>query len=174
MATIQSKVNHESDRMEMLIYHRSHLQSLKILYGLHKPLRWYRHIITLLTKSRRCIAKMQLLSTLTTLAALATIGNCQGITKVNAFKDGPTGLGMYVYVPKTVAKPAPIVVAIHHCQGSAQEYSTESHYMPLADTHGFILIYPNSRSSGGCFDVSSTACKFGLPKSFPWPQSDTC
>jgi len=100
---------------------------------------------------------MQLLSTLATLAALVTIGNCQGITKVNAFKDGPTSLGMYVYVPKKLASPAPIIVAIHHCQGSAQAYSTESHYMPLADTHGFILIYPNSRSSGGCFDVSSTA-----------------
>jgi poly(3-hydroxybutyrate) depolymerase len=103
---------------------------------------------------------MQLLTTIATFAALATIGNCQGITKVSAFKDGPTGLGMYVYVPKKLTSPAPIVVAIHHCQGSAQAYSTESHYMPLADQHGFILIYPNSRSSGGCFDVASTASEF--------------
>jgi poly(3-hydroxybutyrate) depolymerase len=105
---------------------------------------------------------MKLLSTLATLAALAAIGNCQGITKVSAFKDGPTSLGMYVYVPKKLASPAPIIVAIHHCQGSAQGYSTETHYQSLADTHGFILIYPNSRSSGGCFDVSSTASKFIL------------
>jgi poly(3-hydroxybutyrate) depolymerase len=99
---------------------------------------------------------MQLLTTFATLA-LATLGNCQSTTKVIAFKDGPTNLGMYVYVPKKLTAPAPIIVAIHHCQGSAQAYSTESHYMPLADQHGFILIYPNSRSSGGCFDVASTA-----------------
>ncbi|KAF4625890.1 hypothetical protein G7Y89_g12272 [Cudoniella acicularis] len=100
---------------------------------------------------------MQLLTTFATFVALGTLGSCQSITKVSGFKDGPTSLGMYVYVPKKLTAPAPIIVAIHHCQGSAQAYSTESHYMPLADSHGFILIYPNSRSSGGCFDVASTA-----------------
>lgn len=109
---------------------------------------------------------MRLSTTLATVAALATISNGQSITKVNDFKAGPTNLGMYVYVPKTLTKPAPIVVAIHHCQGSATAYSTESHYMPLADSHGFILIYPNSRSSGGCFDVSSTASKHPLTYEF--------
>jgi acetylxylan esterase len=102
---------------------------------------------------------MRFSTTFATIAALATISNGQSITKVNGFNAGPTNLGMYVYVPKTLTKPAPIVVAIHHCQGSATAYSTESHYMPLADSHGFILIYPNSRSSGGCFDVASTASK---------------
>ncbi len=102
---------------------------------------------------------MNLLSTLATIVVLATVGYCQSISKVNDFKAGPTNLGMYVYVPKSLKTPAPIIVAIHHCQGSAQGYSTESHYMPLADSHGFILIYPNSRSSGGCFDVASTASK---------------
>lgn len=99
---------------------------------------------------------MKVLSTLATVA-IATIGSCQSITKVNDFNAVPTKLGMYVYVPKTLTTPAPIIVAVHHCQGSAQGYSTESHYIPLADQHGFILIYPNSRSSGGCFDVASDA-----------------
>ncbi|KAL1888267.1 hypothetical protein Sste5346_009659 [Sporothrix stenoceras] len=90
-------------------------------------------------------------------STLAAVVSGQGITKVTDFTAGPTKLGMYVYVPKTLAKPAPILLAIHHCQGSAQGYSTETHYQPLADKHGFVIIYPNSRSSGGCFDVSSTA-----------------
>jgi acetylxylan esterase len=76
---------------------------------------------------------MQLLTTFATLA-IATVANCQSITKVTAFKDGPTSIGMYVYVPKKLKAPAPIVVAIHNCQGSVQAYSTESHYMPLADS----------------------------------------
>lgn len=98
---------------------------------------------------------MQLTAQLASLVALAAIGSCQ-ITKVD-FNGGPTKLGMYVHVPKNLKTPAPIVVAVHHCQGSAQGYSTETKYMPLADSKGFILIYPNSRSSGGCFDVASEA-----------------
>ena len=105
---------------------------------------------------------MQLLATLAGFAALATVGNCQ-LTKVNDFKGTPTNLGMYSYVPKNLKTPAPILVAVHHCQGSAQGYSTETRYMPLADQHGFIIIYPNSKSGGGCFDVASTACKFLRP-----------
>jgi hypothetical protein len=102
---------------------------------------------------------MQLFVTFASFLALATVGYGQTPTKVTAFKDGPTNLGMYVYVPKKLTTPAPIIVAIHHCQGSATGYASETKYQPLADSHGFILIYPNSRSSGGCFDVSSTACK---------------
>ncbi|KAF1965540.1 putative Acetylxylan esterase A [Bimuria novae-zelandiae CBS 107.79] len=64
---------------------------------------------------------------------------------------------MYVYVPSNLKKPAPILVAIHHCQGSATGYASETKYQPLANSKGFIVIYPNSRSSGGCFDVASTA-----------------
>ena len=101
---------------------------------------------------------MQLLTTLS-LAALAALGNAQSLQKVNDFSAGPTKVGMYAVVPANLKKPAPIVVAIHHCQGSAQGYSTETHYMPLATQRGFILIYPNSKSGGGCFDVSSKACK---------------
>ncbi|KAL1607734.1 hypothetical protein SLS60_002670 [Paraconiothyrium brasiliense] len=90
-------------------------------------------------------------------AALAALGSAQAPTKVNDFNLGPTKLGMYVYVPSNLKKPAPIVVAIHHCQGSATGYASETKYQPLANSKGFIIIYPNSRSSGGCFDVSSTA-----------------
>lgn len=93
-------------------------------------------------------------------ATLATVGTAQAPTKVNDFNLGPTKLGMYVYVPSNLKKPAPIVVAIHHCQGSATGYSSETKYQPLANSKGFIIIYPNSKSGGGCFDVASTASKF--------------
>ncbi|KAK0730158.1 putative Acetylxylan esterase A [Lasiosphaeris hirsuta] len=64
---------------------------------------------------------------------------------------------MYIHVPKNLKTPAPIVVAVHHCQGSATGYSGSTKYVSLSDQYGFIAIYPNSRSSGGCFDVSSQA-----------------
>jgi poly(3-hydroxybutyrate) depolymerase len=100
---------------------------------------------------------MRSLAAIAGFIALVAVGNCQ-LTKVNDFNAGPTRLGMYVKLPKTPKTPAPIIVAVHHCQGSAQGYSTETKYMPLADQYGFILIYPNSKSGGGCFDVASTAC----------------
>ena len=94
---------------------------------------------------------------------LATVVTAPAPTKVNDFNLGPTKLGMYVYVPSNLKKPAPIVVAIHHCQGSATGYSSETKYQPLANSKGFIIIYPNSKSGGGCFDVASTASKYARP-----------
>ncbi|KAI1163113.1 carbohydrate esterase family 1 protein [Nemania serpens] len=69
---------------------------------------------------------------------------------------------MYVYVPPNLKTPAPIIVAVHHCQGSAQQYSGESGLLPLAGQRGFIVIFPNSKSGGGCFDVASTALPISL------------
>ncbi|KAI4862994.1 putative Acetylxylan esterase A [Hypoxylon rubiginosum] len=99
---------------------------------------------------------MQLLKGFAALSALATLGSAQ-LRQVTDFTATPTRLGMYTYVPANLKTPAPIIVAVHHCQGSAQGYSSESQLMPQADRHGIILIFPNSKSGGGCFDVASTA-----------------
>ncbi|EHK98423.1 putative Acetylxylan esterase A [Glarea lozoyensis 74030] len=65
---------------------------------------------------------------------------------------------MYVYIPTNKLAKPPIVVAIHHCAGTGPSYFSETQgYAQNADTHGFIVIYPSSPSSGGCWDVSSTA-----------------
>jgi acetylxylan esterase len=77
------------------------------------------------------------------------------LTKVSGFTAGPTKAGMYIYLPTKKLSPAPIIVAIHYCTGTAQAYFTGSKYATLADTKGFIVIYPNSPSSGGCWDVAS-------------------
>ncbi|KAM7216390.1 Alpha/Beta hydrolase fold [Rhypophila decipiens] len=96
------------------------------------------------------------LPTLATLAAMVTAGTAQ-LTKVNDFPGTPTRLGMYINVPKNLKTPAPIIVAVHHCQGSATGYSQSTKYVQLSNQYGFIAIYPNSRSGGGCFDVASQA-----------------
>ncbi|KAK4154079.1 Alpha/Beta hydrolase protein [Chaetomidium leptoderma] len=99
---------------------------------------------------------MKLQTALAGVVALAATASAQ-LTKVNDFNAGPTKLGMYVKVGKNLKTPAPIVVAVHHCQGSATGYAGETRYTQLADQYGFIAIYPNSKSGGGCFDVASTA-----------------
>lgn len=89
-------------------------------------------------------------------SADALVAAAGPLVQVSAFNAGPTKAGMYVYVPTKKTTPAPIIVAIHYCTGTAQKYFSGSNYASLADTHGFIVIYPNSPSSGGCWDVAST------------------
>jgi acetylxylan esterase len=64
---------------------------------------------------------------------------------------------MYLYVPDKVAASPPVLVAIHYCGGSANAYFTGTGYRSLSDQHGFIVIYPQTTSSDGCFDVHSDA-----------------
>lgn len=108
---------------------------------------------------------MQFLSSLLATAAVFTsLANGAALSpraagplvQVTAFNAGPTNAKMYIYVPKVKATPAPIIVAIHYCTGTAQAYFQNSQYANLADQKGFIVIYPNSPSSGGCWDVAST------------------
>lgn len=64
---------------------------------------------------------------------------------------------MFVYKPTRLASPPPLIVAIHFCTGTAQQYFSSTQYANLADTYGFIVVYPNAPRSGGCFDVNTNA-----------------
>ena len=69
----------------------------------------------------------------------------------------PNNVGMYVYIPTTLASPTPLIVAIHYCTGSAQAYFSGTQYATLADTYGFIVVYPDAPRDGKCFDVNTNA-----------------
>ncbi|KAL4807302.1 Acetylxylan esterase A [Aspergillus unguis] len=77
------------------------------------------------------------------------------LSQVTDFGDNPTNVGFYIYVPQNLASNPAIIVAIHYCTGTAQAYYTGSPYAQYAETHGFIVIYPESPYEGGCWDVSS-------------------
>jgi acetylxylan esterase len=68
----------------------------------------------------------------------------------------PTYVNMYLYVPDRVAVKPPILVASHHCQGTGTgTYNeTKSTLVPLADKHGFIMIFPEA-TGHNCWDVGS-------------------
>jgi len=69
----------------------------------------------------------------------------------------PNNVGMYVYMPSKLAYPAPLIVAIHGCGGSAQAYFKQTQYANLADEYSYIVIYPNSPRGNHCFDVNTNA-----------------
>lgn len=91
------------------------------------------------------------------------------LSQVTDFGDNPTNVGFYIYVPQSLASNPAVVVAIHYCTlpclseaplisqgtGTAQAYYTGTSWAQYAETHGFIVIYPESPYEGGCWDVSS-------------------
>jgi len=68
----------------------------------------------------------------------------------------PSYVNMYVYVPDQLAAKPPVLVASHHCQGTAAStYSeTKSSFVSLADKNGFIIIFPEA-TGHNCWDVGS-------------------
>jgi acetylxylan esterase len=91
---------------------------------------------------------------LTSAASLVKRGTYAQVTN---FGQNTSGAKMYLYTPTNIAANPAIVVAIHYCTGTAQAYYQGTPYARLADTYGFIVIYPESPYSGTCWDVSSPA-----------------
>ncbi|KAH8678318.1 Alpha/Beta hydrolase protein [Xylariales sp. PMI_506] len=79
------------------------------------------------------------------------------LTQVTNFGENSSGTLMYIYVPNNLATNPGIIVAIHYCTGTASAYYSSTPYATLAETYGFIVIYPQSPYSGTCWDVSSQA-----------------
>ncbi|KDQ17923.1 carbohydrate-binding module family 1 protein [Botryobasidium botryosum FD-172 SS1] len=92
-----------------------------------------------------------------TLLASIAIPLFAALKQVTGFGTNPTNVGMFVYTPSRLASPPPLLVAIHYCSGTAQAFFSGTQYANLADTYGYIVIYPNAPDSGGCWDVHSTA-----------------
>ncbi|KAJ7018385.1 carbohydrate esterase family 1 and carbohydrate-binding module family 1 protein [Mycena alexandri] len=98
-----------------------------------------------------------LASTLLLLWSGLVSGLTSTLQQITNFGTNPTNVGMYVYKPTTVTANPAVIVAIHECTVTGPGYFTGSPYAQLADTYGFIVIYPSSPNSGTCWDVSSKA-----------------
>jgi poly(hydroxyalkanoate) depolymerase family esterase len=81
------------------------------------------------------------------------------LVQVTNFGSNPGNLSMHIYVPAAVKASPGIVVAMHPCGGSGQQFYQSSEFASLADKYGFIVIYPTSTKKIGCFDNWSDASK---------------
>ncbi|MFJ6388037.1 PHB depolymerase family esterase [Streptomyces sp. NPDC091972] len=77
------------------------------------------------------------------------------LTEITGFGTNPSNLQMYLYVPDSVTAHPAVVVAVHYCTGSGPAMYNGTEWARLADTHGFVVIYPSVTRSSKCFDVSS-------------------
>lgn len=90
-------------------------------------------------------------------ACLLPITRAAAIQKINTTLDNnPSGIGFYLYVPDALQSNPPVLVNPHWCHGSALDAYRGTQYARLADTHGFLVIYPDAPNSADkCWDVSS-------------------
>lgn len=95
------------------------------------------------------------------LAAVVAISYARALTSTlqpvtDDFGANPTNVEMFVYKPTSLAIPTPLIIAMHFCTGTAQAYFQGTALAQLADQHGFIVVYPNAPTPGGCWDVHTT------------------
>lgn len=77
-------------------------------------------------------------------------------TEITNFGKNPTNVRAWIYIPQSLATKPPIVVGIHWCHGDANAFYTGTNFKSLADQKGFIMIYPQTQNSDGCWDVHTT------------------
>ncbi|MBX3205712.1 MAG: PHB depolymerase family esterase [Labilithrix sp.] len=75
------------------------------------------------------------------------------LTAIASFGTNPGNLKMHAYVPAGVGPNAPLVVALHGCTQSANDY-TRAGWNDLAETWKFYVLYPEQQSANNqnkCF-----------------------
>ncbi|KAL4779829.1 Alpha/Beta hydrolase protein [Aspergillus varians] len=96
------------------------------------------------------------LSTFLLASVSASLGSAASLTRVFNFGDNPGNDEMYIYVPEKLASNPPVIVALHGCLETARlYYSQVTDLPPAAEEHGFIVIYPGSRTDFNCWDVAT-------------------
>lgn len=53
--------------------------------------------------------------------------------------------GFYACVPASLSQTPPLILAIHYCTGISAAYYTNTACAPLADQHGYLVIYSNCK-----------------------------
>ncbi|KAJ4291231.1 hypothetical protein N0V88_006231 [Collariella sp. IMI 366227] len=68
----------------------------------------------------------------------------------------PTNLELKVYVPSKLPPKPAVILAIHYCGGTGPAYANLTEYSSLADSKGFVVLYPTTNNDNHCWDVAST------------------
>ncbi|KAJ3530801.1 hypothetical protein NMY22_g8421 [Coprinellus aureogranulatus] len=80
------------------------------------------------------------------------------LTRLTAnFGANPKNVGIYVYKPSNVKNNPGLLLALHGCGGTAQQFFSGSQFRQQADQRGFLVIYGSAANDMNCWDVTSTA-----------------
>ncbi|GAA3832934.1 PHB depolymerase family esterase [Sphaerisporangium flaviroseum] len=64
------------------------------------------------------------------------------LTRITGFGSNPGGLNMWLYRPDGLPGNAPLVVAMHGCTQTANDYYANSGWKKYADLHHFAVVFP--------------------------------
>ncbi len=84
--------------------------------------------------------------------AAAATGTYQQVT---GFGSNPGNLAMYQYTPANLPSGAPLVVALHGCTQTANDYYTDSGWQKYADLWGFAVVFPQTNSTNNALSCFS-------------------
>ena len=76
------------------------------------------------------------------------------LRELTEFGANPGNLRMFVYAPEHLPPKAPLVVALHGCTQTADEYDHGTGWSSLADSLGFAVLYPQQQAANNpknCF-----------------------
>lgn len=79
----------------------------------------------------------------------------KGLTQVKDFGSNPGNLDMWQYTPANLKPGAPLVVALHGCTQTPQNYDDETGWTQWAQEMGFSLLLPGQKKSNNqyaCFN----------------------
>ncbi|TKB45308.1 extracellular catalytic domain type 1 short-chain-length polyhydroxyalkanoate depolymerase [Thalassotalea mangrovi] len=77
------------------------------------------------------------------------------LTEVVDFGANPGNLQLFHYLPKALPEQAPLVVAVHGCMETAQNFARNTGWLELAEKYQFAVLLPQTSKSnepkGGCY-----------------------
>ena len=77
------------------------------------------------------------------------------LREVRGFGSNPGNLRLLTYVPRNLPKAPALVVALHGCTQTAAVYDHGSGWSKLADTYGFVVLFPEQQRTNNpnnCFN----------------------
>jgi poly(hydroxyalkanoate) depolymerase family esterase len=85
---------------------------------------------------------------------VAPAGRPTRLRELTGFGANPGNLRMFVYAPQHLPPHAPLVIALHGCTQTSDEYDHGTGWSSLADRLGFAIVYPQQQPANNpknCF-----------------------
>ncbi|KAF2466230.1 PHB depolymerase family esterase [Lindgomyces ingoldianus] len=95
------------------------------------------------------------ISLIAAVTALSAIAN-GALVRVSDFGKNPTNLQMNIYVPTKLADKPPVILALHPCGGTGEQFAQMTKYNSLSDSKGFITIFPSTKKDNNCWEVNTS------------------
>src|SRR5262252_2182549 len=87
-------------------------------------------------------------------ARVSPAGRATRLRELTGFGANPGNLRMFAYAPEDLPPKAPLVIALHGCTQTADEYDHGTGWSSLADSLGFAVVYPEQQAANNpknCF-----------------------